>query len=84
MSNDTPERQKEIAAAIKRVADKLVRFGFATHTAAHSQTEQLQVLLTPKGISLSEDFSRMFPEGDRFDFDDLQAFLAIMSKPPRQ
>jgi len=84
MNDDSPERQKEIAAAIERVSVKLVQFGFATRTATHSKTGILQILLTPKGLALQEDLSRMFPKEDRFDFDELQAFLAIMSKPPRQ
>ena len=82
MDETSPERQKEIAQAIGRMADKLVRLGYAARVARHDSTGELQVLFTPRGIALQNEISRIFESvnaGERFEFDELQAFMVILA-----
>ncbi len=77
----TPERQKEIHAAIGRMADKLVRLGYASRVATHD-SGNLQVLWNARGIALKKEVARIFEsvsKGEAFDFDELQAFLIVLS-----
>ena len=74
-----------MAQAISRMAEKLVHLGYATRTAAHSETGMLQILFTPMGLALQQEISRIFESvtaGERFEFDELQAFMVILTMKP--
>ena len=80
-----PERQKEMMQAINRMADKLVRLGYASKVACHDSTGKLQTLWTPRGLALQDEISRIFDSvnsGESLDFDQLQAFIILLAMKP--
>jgi hypothetical protein len=86
MNEDSPERMREKIDAIKRMSEKFVRLGYAKRVACHDATGQFQLLLTPRGVALQNEISRIFESvnsGERFEFDELQAFMVILAMKPR-
>jgi hypothetical protein len=72
----------EYIAAINRVGIKLVEFGFATKTVFQDDKGFCHIQFTRQRLMLQEQISKIFAavnRGDRFDFYELQAFMAIMA-----
>ena len=88
MSNDSPERQKEIAQAIEYVAEQLVVLGYVKRSIANSSTGQIHLNWTEQGIILKREMHRILPlilsssEPERFDMDKLCAFMSYLTTPP--
>ena len=84
--DDTPpERQEEIAKAIRSMGDKLVALGYATGVICDDRTGQVHVVFTHSGLRLQDDISRIFAAvsaGERLEFDELQAFMVILAMKP--
>jgi hypothetical protein len=86
MNEDSPERQKEKIQAIQRMTDKLIKLGYAVRAVHHDVPGKVEILFTPRGVTLQNEISRIFESvnaGERFDFDELQAFMVILAMKPR-
>ena len=86
MNEDSPERKKEIVQAIQRMTEKFIKLGYAVRAVHHDVPGKVEILFTPRGVALQNEISRIFESvnaGERFDFDELQAFLVILAMKPR-
>jgi hypothetical protein len=83
MSEELPDDMKpEYKIAINKMLEKLVALGFATRTMRVDSSGMFHVQFTRQGLMLQEQISKIFAavnRGDRFDFYELQAFMAIMA-----
>jgi hypothetical protein len=83
MSNEAEgEISPEYRKAINSMAEKLVALGFATRTVIQDRRGMLHIQFTRKGKMLQEQISTIFAavnRGERFDFNELQAFMVIMA-----
>jgi len=83
MSENLPDDvSPEYKTAINNVGKKLVELGFATRTVIRDKEGMVHIQFTRKGLMLQEQISKIFAavnRGDRFDFYELQAFMAIMA-----
>ena len=64
------------------MSEKLVELGFATRTVRRDEHNLLHIQFTREGKVLQDHISRIFAsvnQGERFDFYELQAFMAIMA-----
>ena len=76
------ELKPEYIQAIRNMSEKLVEFGFATRTVRRDERGLLHIQFTREGRMLQEQISKIFSavnRGERFDFYELQAFMAIMA-----
>ena len=82
--SDEPQEQitPEYKKALNSMAEKLVELGFATRTVRRDDQGMLHIQFTRQGKVLQEQVSKIFAavsRGERFDFYELQAFMAIMA-----
>jgi hypothetical protein len=83
MSDESQDEvSPEYKKAINSVAEKLVELGFATRTVIRDARGMVHIQFTREGKVLQDQISRIFAavnRGERFDFNELQAFMAIMA-----